>query len=85
MKFIGFFDPLRAQQGFDQDLIPDHTLNSLSVMILRRIHDKEAFPFGSVGEDSRGTTTRSVGPHWVDFGQTRLGNGEASELFTLKS
>jgi hypothetical protein len=42
--FIGIFDPLCAQQGFDQDLIPNWSLNSLLVPIRRRIHDGETFP-----------------------------------------
>jgi hypothetical protein len=42
--FVGLFNPLCAQQGFDQDLIPNQSLNSLLVMIQRRIHDEETFP-----------------------------------------
>jgi hypothetical protein len=64
---------------------PESEFNSPWFTIQRRIHIGEAFPFGSVREDSRGTTTRSVGPLWVDFGQTGPGNGEASGLRTLKS
>jgi hypothetical protein len=81
--FIGLFDPLRAQKGFDQDLISEFKLAFG--------YDSEenprwgSFSFGSVGESSRGTTTWLVGPHWVDFKQTGPGNGEASGLHTLKS
>jgi hypothetical protein len=46
-QFIGLFDPLRAQQGFDQGLIPNQSLNSLLIMIWGRINGGEAFPLVS--------------------------------------
>jgi hypothetical protein len=39
--YIRVFGSCRAQQGVDQDLIPNQSLNLLLVMIPRKIHNGE--------------------------------------------